>query len=189
MTERSVATEAGRARRPAEEREIEIWDPLVRLFHWSLVGLFAFAFFTGEDWGYAHLVAGYGVAGLVAVRVIWGFVGPRHARFTDFVYRPSTVIGHLRDMVRLRARRYRGHSPAGGAMVIALLVMIALISLTGYMMTSEALWGDRWVEDLHEALVNLTVVLVALHIAGVVFASFEHGENLLKAMITGRKRG
>jgi cytochrome b len=90
-------------------------------------------------------------------------------------------------MTRLGAPRHLGHNPAGGVMVIALLVSITAIMATGVMMTSDAFWGVEWVEDAHEVFVNLTLLLILLHVAGVVFASIEHGENLVRAMITGRK--
>jgi cytochrome b len=108
-------------------------------------------------------------------------------RFSDFVYRPSTVISYLIDTAHLRARRYVGHNPAGGAMVIALLVMLAMTCATGIMMTIDAYWGVEWLEEVHEVAANLTVVLVGFHLAGVFVVSVEHRENLLKAMITGRK--
>jgi cytochrome b len=166
----------------------KVWDPFVRLFHWSLVACFAFSYLTGDEWKNAHIISGYVIAGLVAFRVIWGLIGTEHARFSAFIYRPSTVVGFLKDTVRMRARRYIGHNPAGGAMVIALLVLIATIATSGYMMTTDAYWGVEWVGNLHEGAVNLTLALVGLHILGVIVASFEHRENLVRAMITGRKR-
>ena len=168
--------------------QVKVWDPLVRLFHWSLVGLFTFAFLTGDEWDRPHELAGYGVAALIALRVIWGFVGTRHARFSDFLYHPQTVIGFLKDSLLLRAKRYVGHNPAGGAMVVALLLMLALVTATGIMMTSNTFWGEEWVEELHEFAANGTLALIVLHVVGVIVASLEHGENLARAMITGRKR-
>ena len=167
---------------------IRVWDPLVRVFHWSLALLFATAWLTGDEVEWLHIYVGYGIAGLLAVRIVWGFAGTRHARFSDFVYRPSEVVSYLADSVRLRAKRYIGHNPAGGAMVIALLGMLAATAGTGILMTSEAFHDAHWVEEVHETLANLALILVGLHIAGVVLASLEHGENLVKAMFTGRKR-
>ncbi len=176
----------GRSERPGFVR---VWDPFVRLFHWSLVGLFIFAFATGDEWDKAHETAGYIIAGLVAARVLWGLVGTRHARFSDFIHSPGATLAFLRDSVTLKARRYIGHNPAGGAMVIALLLAITTICASGYMMGMDAFWGEEWVEELHEGAVNVTLVLIALHVAGVILASVEHRENLVRAMITGRKRG
>ena len=185
MADATDTIETGREMRPGMVR---VWDPFVRIFHWSLVGLFAFAWATGDEWGKAHELAGYVIAGLVALRVIWGFVGPAHARFSDFIRSPVVTIRFLADTMRMKARRYIGHNPAGGMMVLALLAMIAVIATTGYMMTTNAYWGVEWVEEVHEGAVNITLGLVVLHVAGVIFAGIEHKENLVKAMITGWKR-
>ncbi len=177
--------EAGRDQRPAT---IEVWDPFVRLFHWTLVGLFVIAYASAEELDRVHALAGYGIAILVGSRMIWGFIGPRHARFSSFVRRPAEVRAYLMDFVRLRAKRHLGHNPAAGAMIVALLGLIAVICATGIMMTSPALQGAEWLEEMHEGAAALSLVLVALHVAGVVLGSLLHGENLVEAMITGRKR-
>ena len=200
MTIRSdAAVEAGGAMPPATATTangrdaaavptVPVWDAFVRVFHWSLVGLFALAFATGDEIEWLHLTAGYAIAALIALRVAWGFVGPRHARFGDFVRPPGEVWAYFRDAVRLRAPRHLGHNPAGGAMVVALLAMLAGTAATGFMMTTDAFWSAQWVEDLHEAFAYATLGLIGLHVAGVAFASLEHGENLVRAMITGQKR-
>ena len=113
------------------ETEIKVWDPLVRLFHWTLVAAFTIAYITEDDWQDIHVYAGYIVAGLIAFRLLWGLVGPQHARFSDFVFSPATVIAYIKDMFSLRAKRYLGHNPAGGAMVIALLLSLAATTLSG----------------------------------------------------------
>jgi cytochrome b len=166
---------------------VRVWDPFVRVFHWSLVGLFALAFVTGDEIEWLHVGVGYAIVGLVVLRIVWGLVGPQHARFADFVRSPSTIARYLLQAARWRAPRYLGHNPAGGAMVAALLVMIVGIAATGFAMTTDAFWGSEWMEDLHECLVYTTIGLIVLHVAGVVFSSIAHGENLVKAMITGRK--
>ncbi|MGE3992450.1 cytochrome b/b6 domain-containing protein, partial [Pseudorhodoplanes sp.] len=101
---------------------------------------------------------------------------------------PREVLAYLRDVALLRAPRYIGHNPAGGAMIIALLAALMGTAITGYMMTTDAYWGAKWVEEVHQTLANLTMGLVVVHVLGVLVASFEHRENLVKAMITGRKR-
>ena len=111
--------------------EVKVWDPLVRIFHWSLVIAFTVAYLSEDDWQELHVWAGYTVAGLVVFRLVWGFIGTEHARFRDFVFSPSTVFGYLKDMLSHRAKRYLGHSPAGGAMVVALLISLAATTLTG----------------------------------------------------------
>ena len=167
---------------------IKVWDPLVRVFHWSLATLFLAAYLTGEDAGQVHIAAGYGIAGLIALRIVWGFVGPRHARFSNFVRSPREILAYLRDVATFRAPRYLGHNPAGGAMIVALLVMLSGTAVTGYMMTTDAFWGAKWVEEVHETVAILTAGLVLFHVLGVLLSSFLHGENLVKSMITGRKR-
>jgi cytochrome b len=181
----AVMTEAGGATPPAT---VKVWDPFVRVFHWSLVALFATAYVTGDEIERVHIAAGYAIAGLLALRIVWGFVGPCHARFADFVRSPRDALGYLRDVLLLKARRYIGHNPAGGLMVVALIVMLVGTCTTGYLMTTDAYWGSKVLEDVHGALANATVALVVLHVLGVLAASFEHRENLVKAMVTGRKR-
>lgn len=181
----TVMTRAGGATPPAT---VKVWDPFVRVFHWSLVALFATAYVTGDEIERVHIAAGYAIAGLLALRIMWGFVGPRHARFANFVRPPREAFGYLRDALLLRARRYIGHNPSGGLMIIALIVMLVGTCATGYLMTTDAYWGSKVLEDVHGALANATVALVVLHVLGVLVASFEHGENLVKSMVTGRKR-
>lgn len=185
MIEFPTSMQAGGSTPPASVR---VWDPFVRVFHWSLVTLFAIAFLTGDEIEWLHLAAGYAIAGLVGVRIVWGFIGPRYARFRDFVQGPRAVVDFLEQSLRLEAPRYLGHNPAGGAMVIALLTLLVLLSVTGHLMTTDAFWGSKLMEEVHEALADIALALVGLHILGVVVAGLEHGENLVKAMFTGRKR-
>jgi cytochrome b len=185
MTSHDITIGAGGDRPPATVR---VWDPFVRAFHWSLVALFSIAYLTGDEIQRVHEAAGYAIAGLLAARILWGFVGPRYARFSDFVRSPRDVTGYLRDVLRFRARRYIGHNPAGGIMVIVLIGMLGATAVTGYLMTTNAYWGSEAMEDVHGALANLTLAMVLVHVVGVLVASFEHRENLVKAMLTGRKR-
>ncbi|MGE5165315.1 MAG: cytochrome b/b6 domain-containing protein [Sphingobacteriales bacterium] len=184
-THHEVVIGAGGAMPPAT---VKVWDPFVRVFHWSLATLFIVAYATGGEAQLVHIAVGYGIVGLVALRVIWGFVGPHHARFSSFVRSPRQVIGYLRSVATLRATRHLGHNPAGGAMIIALMIMLTATGMTGYMMTTDAFWGSKWVEEVHEAFAKLTVGLVVLHVFGVLFSSLVYRENLVKAMVTGQKR-
>ncbi len=109
------------------------------------------AYVTGDEIEKVHIAAGYAIAGLLALRIVWGFVGPRHARFTDFVRSPREALSYMRDALLLRARRYIGHNPAGGLMVIALIVMLAGTCVTGYLMTTDAYWGSEAMEEVHGA--------------------------------------
>lgn len=185
MTNASNTIEAGGETPPAT---VKVWDPFVRVFHWSLVALFAAAFASGDESDRLHIAIGYAIAGLIGLRILWGFVGSPHARFSDFVRGPREVFSYLRDAVFLRARRYLGHNPAGAAMIIALLLMLIGTSVSGYLLTTDAHWGSKQAEEVHEVFANLTIGLIALHVIGVLAASLEHRENLVTAMITGRKR-
>lgn len=181
---------------------VRVWDTLVRLFHWSLAASFLIAYLTEDDLLVVHIWAGYTIFGLILVRLVWGLVGPRHARWSDFVREPGEIMAYLKDAVRSRAPRYLGHNPAGGAMVVALLVSLTVTGLSGLAVYgAQELSGplapvfsglsEGWahvLEDIHEVLANLTLLLVLLHLAGVAFASLMHRENLVRAMINGLKR-
>jgi cytochrome b len=165
-----------------------VWDPLVRLFHWTLAVAFATAWATADELQRLHELAGYFITALLVARVLWGFIGEEHARFADFLHRPAVVVRYLTDELRGRATRFTGHSPAGGAMVIAMLVVLGLTAGTGILMSIGGLADNEWLEEVHEFGAGLALFLVVLHVAGVIWASALHRENLVKAMITGRKR-
>ena len=210
---------------------VEVWDILVRVVHWTVAVAFFVAYFTEDDLLSLHVWAGYTVGVLVALRVLWGFVGPRHARFADFLFGPVTTWRYLVELIGFRATRHLGHSPAGAAMVFALLAGLAATVWTGLELYAVeenagplAAWttespraaadrppplaraaendddereggsergenpAEEFWEDLHEALANFMLVLVVLHIGGVLLASLAHRENLIRAMLTGRKR-
>ncbi|MFW6028184.1 MAG: cytochrome b/b6 domain-containing protein [bacterium] len=141
------ATPPGGTAAAARESTVVVWDPLVRVFHWSLVGAFALAWLTGDELERLHEVTGYVIVGLLGIRIVWGVVGTTHARFSDFLYRPCTVVRNLGDTARFRAKRYLGHSPAGGAMVIALMLTLAVTAGTGILMTTN---GGEWLEEIHK---------------------------------------
>jgi cytochrome b len=180
-------------------REVYIWDPFVRVFHWTLVVAFTVAYLTEDDLLKVHVFAGYLVGALVIARVIWGFVGPTRARFSDFVYAPVTALRYIRDLLLFRSERYLGHSPGGGAMVVVLLLFLAATVVTGLvvyggdqqagplagMFTKD--FGESF-EEVHELIANITLGLIFAHVAAVVLASFVHRENLVRAMVTGYKR-
>jgi cytochrome b len=189
----TAGTEVGRAMRPAEAEArsengmVRVWDPFVRLFHWSLVALFAATYLTGEELGTLHEWLGYAIVALLVVRIVWGFVGSEHARFRDFVYSPQTVIGYARDALTLRAKRYLGHNPVGGVMVLLMMVGLLVTCGTGWLLSTGA--GDHHaLEEVHEVAANGMLVLIGLHVAGVLLSSLEHGENLVRSMVTGFKR-
>lgn len=167
---------------------VKVWDPFLRLFHWSLVVSFAVAWVSAEDLEALHIWAGYAAGALVVFRVLWGLVGPRYARFGQFVRTAAETKAYLRDIAKGCERRYMGHNPAGGAMILAILAVMTGTFGTGWLYTTDMFWGVEWVEDLHELFANLMLILVVLHISGVMFSSRRHKENLVRAMITGYKR-
>jgi len=145
------------------------------------------AWASADEWQDLHEIAGYTVAALVTFRVLWGLCGPRYARFKQFVRHPRMVAEYLSDILKGREVRYLGHNPAGGMMVVALLVGLGALTLTGWLYT-DLFWGEEWVEESHELLGNFLLALAGLHVTGVVIASLRHRESLVKSMITGRKR-
>ena len=169
------------------ERETLVWDITTRVFHWSLVLAFCTSQVTAEEWDTAHEYAGYIVLGLVAFRTMWGFVGPRNTRFSEFVKSPSMIKAHLTNILTGRHAAEAGHNPAGGVMVVVLLAWLALTGITGWL--SIALSGDlaELLEKCHEFLGEYSLVLIALHIAGVVVMSFLELQDLAKSMIDGKK--
>jgi cytochrome b len=176
--------ETGRVERPAT---VKVWDPFIRIFHWSIVVLLALAW-VSEDLQLLHQPVGYAILGLVLLRVVWGFAGSTHARFADFVRSPVATLAYARDLVAGRAAHYRGHNPLAAVMVLALLVMLAATAASGSMMTLDAYRSAEWLEELHEGLASVTLGLTGLHVLAVAIMSVVHGENLVRAMITGRKR-
>lgn len=184
-------------------RRIRVWDPFVRIFHWILVPLFFTAYLAEDDFLTIHVMAGYTVMILVLFRILWGFTGPGYARFSDFIFHPRVVLAYLRDLLTFRAKRYIGHGPAGGTMVIALLISLLLTTLSGlalygteeysgplaaFMIGLSSGWSDL-LEEAHEFFATFTLVLVVIHIMGVTLSSLVHRENLVKSMFTGYKGG
>lgn len=171
-----------------DAQRVRVWDGGVRAFHWSLVGSFALAWLTSEDAEGPHRWAGYAALALVAFRVLWGFAGGQHARFSDFVPSVPKLLDYLGALARGRAPRHLGHNPAAAMMILFLLGMIGMIGGTGWMMTTDWGWGSEVLEGLHAGAVNLTLVAVAVHVSAAVIESLRHRENLVLAMITGYKR-
>lgn len=172
---------------------IRVWDGLVRALHWTLAAAVATAWISGHwapaDFDAVHHTAGYVALGAVALRLIWGFVGSRHARLAQFVRRPREVLAYARALRAGHEPRYIGHNPLGGWMALMLWSCAAAVSLTGWLYTTEWLWGYGWLEALHVALGWLIAGLVGAHLGGVVMTSWRHRENLVAAMFSGMKRG
>jgi len=185
----------------ADLSQIRVWDPVVRFFHWSLVSAFVVAFVTEENLLSVHSLAGYLILALLSIRFIWGFIGTRYARFSNFVYSPQNITQFLKDTLCFKAKRYLGHNPAGGAMVILLMASLFITSTSGILLLGAeeqagpvAHWftqaGGFWakaLEELHEFFANFTLLLVFIHVIGVIVESLIHKENLVSAMLSGFK--
>ncbi len=182
----SVGREA-REEVSAPGTKIRVWSAFTRIFHWSLVAAF-FTSYLGNDDFTIHNTAGYVVLALVILRIPWGFVGPRSDRFVEFVRGPSIVYRYLASLLRGRPERYLGHNPAGAAMIVALLVMLLVVTISGFLMTTDRYWGNAFVEDVHYYSSDVVLVLIGFHVLGVLMSSLLHRENLIVAMITGRKK-
>lgn len=164
-----------------------VWDAPVRVFHWLMVLCFAGAYLTAESerWRLAHVTLGYTMAGLVGFRLVWGLIGTRHARFADFVRGPAAVTGYVRSLLARRPAAHAGHNPAGALAIVALLALAIGVTATGWLTYSEL--GAESLEDVHEAVANIMLALVGVHVAAVVLGSWLHRENLILPMFTGRK--
>lgn len=167
----------------------KVWDLPLRVFHWALAASFigAYALADSERLRNVHVMLGYTVLGLLVFRLAWGFVGTQHARFRSFAFSPLAAARHLRDELAGRAKRYVGHNPAGSWAIYGLLLLGAATGISGYLTFNEV-GGDAF-EEIHEVLANAWLLLVALHVLAVVATSLAHRENLVRAMITGRKHG
>jgi cytochrome b len=168
--------------------KILVWDLPIRLFHWLLAGTFAGAWLTAESerWIDVHVTLGYTFAGLIAFRLLWGLIGTRYARFSSFVTGPRPVLAYLGSILRGTPQHHVGHNPAGGWAVLALLGLGAVTALTGYLNYSD--YGGHWLEELHEGAASTMLGLVFVHIGAVLISSLLHRENLVRAMLTGRKK-
>lgn len=170
-------------------QKILVWDAPVRVFHACLVLSFAGAWLTGEadGWLLVHLTLGYTVAALVLLRLLWGVVGTRYARFAQFVRGPRAVRAYLGLMLHGRAPAHLGHNPLGAVAIVLLLALGLAVPLSGWAALGGI--GADVFEEVHEFLGQAMALLVGVHIAGVLLASYVHRENLVRAMLNGRKRG
>ena len=141
------------------------------------------AFLTGDELEGLHVFVGYVVMGLIAARLVWGVIGPKHARWWEFVRGPRAIKAYLGDVLRGHPARYLGHNPAGGAMAVALIAGLVLTTLSG--LAAQSVHG---LKDVHELIAYATLCLVPLHLLGIAVASFQHKENLVRGMIDGYKR-
>lgn len=172
-----------------KEQRILVWDWPVRLGHWLMVVAFAVAWLTSESESLAlvHAAAGSVIPAVILYRLAWGFLGTRYARFADFVRGPRAVVAYLSSLLGPVPEHHVGHNPAGGWAILTLIVLGGGIGGTGYAIFQD--WGGHWLEEAHEALASLMLTIVAVHVVAVAVSSRLHGENLLRAMVSGRKAG
>lgn len=169
--------------------KILVWDLPTRWFHWLLALSFAGAWLTSESERYSdlHVMLGYTMLGLIAFRLVWGFVGTQHARFADFAFSPARVVQYVKSLMSGKPEHYLGHNPAGAVAIFLLLGLGVATGVSGWLTYNE-IGGEFW-EEAHEVLANSMLVVVGVHIAGVIVSSFLHRENLARAMVTGQKEG
>ena len=171
------------------KQRILIWDSPTRIFHWSFALTFAGAYLTAESerLRYVHVMLGYTMLGLIAFRLLWGFIGSRYARFVEFVRGPREVFRYLYCLIKRRPTHYLGHNPAGAVAILLLIALGAISCLSGWLLYEEV--GGEWFEEIHEVAANAMLALAGVHVLAVIVSSRIHGENLALAMITGYKMG
>lgn len=164
-----------------------VWSLRVRLAHWGLAAAVAVAWLTDHGPPWLHDSAGYAALALVVLRLLTGLFGPPADRFARFLAGPRATLSYAGQVFAGKEPRFLGHNPLGGWMIVALLAVTAGAGVTGWLYTTNQFWGVRWVAILHSSLADVLLFLVGFHIAGVVFTSVRQGENLVAAMLHGRK--
>ena len=173
----------------SEKQAILVWDVPTRVFHWLLVLCFAGAWLTSESerLQMIHYAFGYSAVALVLFRLVWGFIGTKYARFTQFLRGPNEMAGHIKSVLSSHQHSSPGHNPVGGIVMVGLMLIILLIGLTGYWSVKEFL-GD-FMSEAHEAIASIALGLAIFHIAAAVIMSLLQKENLIRAMVNGKKQG
>lgn len=175
---------------PAEQlrhaTSLRVWDGVVRVTHWSVAAIVCYDI-VDDSGDQLHRVLGYVAAGLVLFRILWGFIGSEHARFGAWLPRPAGVLAYARALARGRAPRFVSHTPLGAVMMLAMWTLILLLAVTGWMSRLDPFWGEDWPIDIHRWLSNTLLGLVVIHGLVAIVLSVVGKENLVGAMITGRK--
>lgn len=170
-------------------QSVLVWDIPTRVFHWSLAAAFTTSYLTSESERLAaiHVTSGYVLLGLIAFRLVWGLIGSRYARFSEFVRGPAAVIEYLKSLLSRSPRHFIGHNPAGAVAIVLLLGLGLATGGSGWAMYNDL--GGEWLEEVHEVCANAMLLVVIIHVLGVIASSLLHKENLVRAMVTGRKQG
>ena len=209
-------TDLASSRLPPKGQALPSWDPLLRLAHWGIAGVVLANYAFTKEGGSVHIALGWAGMALLLLRLIWGFVGPREARFASFPPNPMAALRHLGGLLRGKAPQYPSHNPAGALMAYALWACLAVLMLTGLGMSGlspfaradleaavaegdwsvlveedgdaegESPYGDV-LEEVHEVAANLILILALLHVAGVAVESRALRRNLLAPMLITRR--
>ncbi|MBX5173090.1 cytochrome B [Rhizobium sp. NZLR1b] len=182
------STKGGVSPSDTAQKSVKVWDPIVRIFHWTIVTACTLNLFILEEGKYWHRITGYVVAGAIIVRLVWGLVGTKHARFTEFFPTPRKVKDQISGIIQRKEKRYLGHNPLASVMMLLLIALLGATALTGWMTTWDAFWGEKWLEQLHGTIANSIMVLVFVHAGAAIVESWRHRENLVWSMVTGRKK-
>lgn len=171
------------------KQSVLVWDLPVRVFHWLLVLSFAGAWMTAESEAQQmiHYAFGYTACALVLCRILWGLIGTRYARFTQFIKGPSKTTHHIKSILNRQQDHQLGHNPAGALAMVLLMVLILVLGITGYWIVKDLL-SER-VGEVHEIIASMAMAVVTVHIAAAILMSFLQNENLIKSMVTGKKMG
>jgi cytochrome b len=180
--------EPGRHGRSGARQAERVWDPLVRLSHWTIAAAVLLNGLVLDEESAAHVWLGYAAGGVLALRLLWGVIGTAPARFSAFPPDPAAALAHLRDMLAGRSGAHLSHNPLGALMVYALWACLAVTVVSGVMLESAAFWDSEIVEEAHEVAANGLLLLAALHVGGVLLESRLSGVNLARAMIDGVRR-
>jgi cytochrome b len=166
---------------------VHVWDPFVRLFHWGLVLCVSLNLFILEDGETPHQWTGYAACLLIVARFVWGFIGSRHARFSDFFPTPARLMAHITHMVSGNKPHYIGHNPLGALMMFLLLLLVLSLGLTGWLQTTDMFWGDEWLQEVHELLSNALLAAAGMHALAAIIMGRIEKVGLIRAMFSGVK--
>jgi cytochrome b len=187
----TAAVQQARNPTPAPMRPrapVPVWDLPLRLLHWATALCVLVAWVTPNSYDTLHRSAGYAILVLVPLRLLWGFVGTRYSRFRNPLRVYRALPRYLLDVGQGRSRRYLGLNPAGSAIAMAMLGLLVISAVSGWMQVTLRFFGVAWVQDMHTCSSYAVMLLVLVHLVGVLLTSIRQRENLLRAMITGWKR-
>lgn len=164
-------------------KQVQVWDTFVRFFHWSIALLFILDYWFIEGGEDLHDWIGYGVMALLVMRLFWGVIGSQTARFRQFFPTKASLALYLKHFPNYDKP---GHNPLGALMVFALLFLLALTAISGWMRGWSIFWGEDWIQMLHEYAADALMAMVFIHVIGVLVMQRLSKRRLVKAMVTGK---